>query len=624
MNQMFVHDIKTGQKHELIHVEPKVNDDVTGKKDLSFSITLTEYNQIPFNALVGRNFIIIDEVRYKKQQYFINTPTIKQEGALLTKDITATHIYSFRAIKHVVHETIEGTKTLNEALKHAVKGSEITFTIMPDAKGIGAKKLEGFGNKKTSELMDEIISTFGVEIIPDNTHLYIYKKAGKEIVKRLDNLSNLTSLQITTTEDNTTTRVKGYGKLKEDKDILGDQSIPYDSKTGTWAYDSSLKADYTKKIGATFSFSFTGTGFKFKTLVSKLGGKWEFKIGDQTKTISVYKDSAPTEKEFDIIRGLDSKTYKVVATFKGRDSNNPNTKGTKKADPVMYLLRGNIIGVYRTFKNEDEKYVFPPVTYVHPEEKKFLINGQPSWAEPVTDDSITKKEDMIKLLKTKVNPYAEVSYDADYVELLDQALADIEEPVMAGDTIRVYADTPLNGITFDGKLRVTGASYNPLKPEQPSDLTIDGKRKSRVDMEIEEKKRAKNQEQAIKNYQNQLASGLAEINQIKQSLANTQASQQTTYTFSLQFLNGEWSVSSGDGFASLAASILSLNTDDDYAIQYVTGDANSIMKEAGYTLYAEDVDTNIINITLYKDGKISDPLGVPEGSKVKILLVGQK
>ncbi|CAF1735097.1 hypothetical protein NRS6108_00770 [Bacillus subtilis] len=624
MNQMFVHDIKTGQQHELIHVEPKVNDDITGKKDLSFSITLTEYNQIPFNALVGRNFIIIDEVRYKKQQYFINTPTIKQEGALLTKDITATHIYSFRAIKHVVHETIEGTKTLNEALKHAVKDSEITFTIMPDAKEIKAKKLEGFGNKKTSELMDEIISTYGVEIIPDNTHLYIYKKAGKEIVKRLDNLSNLTSLQITTSEDNTTTRVKGYGKLKEDKDILGDQSISYDSKTGTWAYDSSLKADYTKKIGASFSFSFTGTGFKFKTLVSKLGGKWEFKIGDQTKTISVYKDSDPTEKEFDIIRGLDSKTYKVVATFKGRDSNNPNTKGTKKADPVMYLLRGNIIGVYRTFKNEDEKYVFPPVTYVHPEEKKFLINGQPSWAEPVTDDSIKTKDDMIKLLKTKVNPYAEVSYDADYVELLDQALADIEEPVMAGDTIRVYADTPLNGITFDGKLRATGASYNPLRPEQPSDLTIDGKRKSRVDMEIEEKKRAKNQEQAIKNYQNQLATGLAEITQIKQSLATVQPSQQTTYTFSIQFLNGEWSVSYGEGFASLESGILSLNTDDDYTIQYVTGDANFIMKEAGYSLYVDDVDVNKINITLYKDGKLSDPLGVPDGSKVKILIVGQK
>lgn len=100
-------------------------------------------------------------------------------------------------------------------------------------------------------------------------------------------------------------------------------------------------------------------------------------------------------------------------------------------------------------------------------------------------------------------------------------------------------------------------------------------------MEIEEKKRAKNQEQAIKNYQNQLATGLAEITQIKQSLATAQPSQQTTYTFSIQFLNGGWSVSYGEGFASLESGILSLNTDDDYTIQYVTGDANFIMKEGG-------------------------------------------
>ncbi|NUI62203.1 autolysin, partial [Bacillus amyloliquefaciens] len=87
------------------------------------------------------------------------------------------------------------------------------------------------------------------------------------------------------------------------------------------------------------------------------------------KTISVYeKDANPTEKEFEIIRGLESKEYSVTATFKNRDSNNPNTKTAKKTDPVMYLLRGNIITVYRTYKNEDEKYVFPPVVYKHPDE----------------------------------------------------------------------------------------------------------------------------------------------------------------------------------------------------------------------------------------------------------------
>ncbi|MGG4031422.1 prophage endopeptidase tail family protein [Bacillus subtilis] len=624
VNQMFVYDVNTKQKHELMYIDPKVNDDVSGKKDLSFSIPLTDYNQIAFNALAGRNFIIIDEVRYKQQQYFINTPVLKQEGNLLSKDITATHIFSFRTTKHIVHDTIQGTKTLDEAMKHALKDSEFTYTIMSDAKDIGSKKLEGFGNKKSSELIEEIISTYGVEIIPDNTHIYVYKKAGKEITKRLDNISNLTSLQITTTEDNTTTRVKGYGKLKEDKDIISDQSMPYESKTGEWSYDSTLKSDYTKKIGATFTFSFTGTGFKFKTLISKLGGKWEFKIGDQTKSISVYKDSNPTEKEFDIIRGLDSKTYKVVATFKGRDSNNPNTKGTKKVDPVMYLLRGNIITVFRSFKNEDEKYVFPPVTYVHPDEKKFLINGQPSWADTVTDDSITTKEAMMELLKTKVNPYSEVSYDADYVELLDEALKDIEEPIMAGDTVRVYADTPLNGITIDGKLRATGVSYNPLNLNQAPDLTINGNRKTRVDAELEEKKRIKNQEQAIKNYQNQLAAGLTEITQIKQSIATSSTTQQTTFTFSLQFVDGSWAVSYGEGFTSKTANVLTLNTDDDYTVDYVACDPNTTLKDNGYTSYIEDVDTNRFNLTIYKDGKVIDPTTVPSGSKVKILIIGTK
>ncbi|NUI62194.1 phage tail protein, partial [Bacillus amyloliquefaciens] len=156
------------------------------------------------------NFILIDEVRFKEQQYFINTPTIKQEGDVLSKDITATHIYAFRASKHLVHDTIEGYKTLDEALSHALKGSEFKYVIMNDAKNIKSVKLENFGAKKSLELMDEIITNYGVEFIVDNTTIYVCKKAGKEIVKTLDSTVNLKSLTITITEDNTTTRVKGY------------------------------------------------------------------------------------------------------------------------------------------------------------------------------------------------------------------------------------------------------------------------------------------------------------------------------------------------------------------------------------------------------------------------------
>ncbi|WP_262417801.1 prophage endopeptidase tail family protein [Bacillus sp. YC2] len=623
---MYVLDRNTKTKYGLPFVEPKVNDNVNGKKDLSFSIILNEANQLEFNALVGRNFILIDEVRFKEQQYFINTPTIKQEGDVLSKDITATHIYAFRASKHLVHDTIEGYKTLDEALSHALKDSEFKYVIMSDAKNIKSVKLESFGAKKSLELMDEIITNYGVEFIVDNTTIYVYKKAGKEIVKTLDNTVNLKSLTITITEDNTTTRVKGYGKAKEEKDTLGDESLSYKSKSGSWSYDDSLKADFTKKIGSSFTFSFTGTGFKFKTLVSKLGGKWEFKIGDKKKTISVYeKDANPTEKEFEIIRGLERKEYSVTATFKNRDSNNPNTKTAKKTDPVMYLLRGNIITVYRTYKNEDEKYVFPPVVYKHPDEKMFLINGQPSWAETVTDDSIKTKEDMEKLLKTKVNPYPEVTFDVDYNELLDAVMAGVEDVIQAGDTIKVRAKTKLNGITYEDKIRITGNAYNPLDLSQPQSLTVNGGYiKSRIDLEVEEKKRAKNQEQAIKNYEAQLKAGLTEINIMKQQSSTETYQTTNTYTYSIEYTGGQWNVVSGDGFTTINNTTLVLNTDDDFDFSYVTCESSTILRDKGISLFSDYQDTDKVLISFTQDGKTIVPTAVPDGARVKILIIGTK
>lgn len=623
---MYVLDRNTKTKYGLPFVEPKVNDNVNGKKDLSFSITLNEANQLEFNALVGRNFILIDEVRFKEQQYFINTPTIKQEGDVLSKDITATHIYAFRASKHLVHDTIEGYKTLDEALSHALKDSEFKYVIMNDAKNIKSVKLENFGAKKSLELMDEIITNYGVEFIVDNTTIYVYKKAGKEIVKTLDSTVNLKSLTITITEDNTTTRVKGYGKAKEEKDTLGDESLSYKSKSGSWSYDDSLKADFTKKIGSSFTFSFTGTGFKFKTLVSKLGGKWEFKIGDKKKTISVYeKDANPTEKEFEIIRGLESKEYSVTATFKNRDSNNPNTKTAKKTDPVMYLMRGNIITVYRTYKNEDEKYVFPPVVYKHPDEKMFLINGQPSWAETVTDDSIKTKEDMEKLLKTKVNPYPEVTFDVDYNELLDAVMAGVEDVIQAGDTIKVRAKTKLNGITYEDKIRITGNAYNPLDLSQPQSLTVNGGYiKSRIDLEVEEKKRAKNQEQAIKNYEAQLKAGLTEINIMKQQSSTETYQTTNTYTYSIEYTGGQWNVVSGDGFTTINNTALVLNTDDDFDFSYVTCESSTILRDKGISLFSDYQDTDKVLISFTQDGKTIVPTAVPDGARVKILIIGTK
>lgn len=156
-----------------------------------------------------------------------------------------------------------------------------------------------------------------------------------------------------------------------------------------------------------------------------------------------------------------------------------------------------MIDIYRSFKSEDEQYVFPPVTYIHPEEKNFLIEGQPSWATTVTDESITTEADMMKVLKEKVNPYPTVTFEVDYEELLHAALKGIEDQVTKGDTIHVLADTELNGITFEDDIRVTKVSYNPLDSTEAPELTIDGGEKDPVDLQVEQRKRIKDQQRYI-------------------------------------------------------------------------------------------------------------------------------
>lgn len=397
-------------------------------------------------------------------------------------------------------------------------------------------------------------------------------------------------------------------------------------KTGSWTYDESLKADKTSKIGSAFTFSFTGTGFRFKTLTSKLGGKWEFVIDkDTTKTISVYKDNDPKEEVIEVVRGLDHKKHDVVATFKSKDSKNPNTKGTKGATPVMYLLRGNIFEIYREFKIEDEKYVFPPVLFVHPNEKDFLIEGQPTWAETIRDESITKAEDMKALLKQKVNPFPEVTVDIDFEEIEVPELKGIEDKITKGDTIHVIADTPQNGITFEDDLRAVSMVYNPLDDTEKPEVTFSNFRKDLIDIQLDSRRRIKKQERYLIEQKNQI---MAQIQAAKAELLNTvNATQSKTpgsFTYTLTFNSGVWTVTGGPGNVSVTSTALLLETDDYFQIKYVTAESSTVMKQNNVfaSVDYEESQTDSFTVSLLQNGKLLNPVNAPEGSKITIMIVG--
>src|SRR6185312_16664000 len=124
---------------------------------------------------------------------------------------------------------------------------------------------------------------------------------------------------------------------------LSGVKIPYASRSGTWYTEPGLNQLATSTVGASFRFTFTGTGFMFDTILTFLGGKWEFTIdGNKSIKITTYKDVVSEHKTIEIIRGLEHKSHTVVATFKGKDSKNPYTKLKSDPNPIVYLKSGNI------------------------------------------------------------------------------------------------------------------------------------------------------------------------------------------------------------------------------------------------------------------------------------------
>ncbi|PAD57564.1 alkaline phosphatase, partial [Bacillus sonorensis] len=142
------------------------------------------------------------------------------------------------------------------------------------------------------------------------------------------------------------------------------------------------------------------------------------------------------------------------------------------------------------------KYEFEPILYVHPDEDKFLIEGKPRWAEPIKDETIKKSSRMVSALKKHVNPYPEMTIEADFKKIYEPKLLEIEQDFWKGDTIHVLADTA-DGITFEDDVRLISIQYNPLDPYSSPQLTFANFRKDIHDINVDQAKRLRNQKRYI-------------------------------------------------------------------------------------------------------------------------------
>ncbi|WP_144482369.1 phage tail spike protein [Bacillus pumilus] len=243
LNQHLPSDVDFPQLHvsskdgkdviEITGVSVDFTADPTGKKSFSFTLPRTQENATEFEQLVVDNILYLDEKKYNHQKYYITNVSLHQENGMLTKTVTAAHIFSVLLINNRIEKTVSKKLGIKEALDIALKGTDFKYVIHAKAGEIPSAEQENFGEKNSTELMDEIIEDYGIELDVDNYKIHVYKKMGEVIDFVLDSRYNMPGITITTDSQNCTTRAWGYGAQKETDSVSeskGDGKTTQDEK----------------------------------------------------------------------------------------------------------------------------------------------------------------------------------------------------------------------------------------------------------------------------------------------------------------------------------------------------------------------------------------------------------
>ncbi|MGG3346291.1 phage tail spike protein [Bacillus subtilis] len=238
----------------------------------------------------------------------------------------------------------------------------------------------------------------------------------------------------------------------------------------------------TLSLRAALDIALKGTKFKyiFKTKES------EFKSVEQENFGEKFSIELMDEIIEDYGIELDVDNYKIYIYKKmGKKVNftldsRYNMSGINiKTSALECSTRAKGYGALKETKGDSDKkeYVFEPILYIHPEEKNFLLDGNPRWAEPLRDERYTKASSMQSALEKYVNPYPSIQVEVDYKNIRDEKLKGIQDDFWKGDTLHVIADTS-DGITFEDDVRVVTIQYNPLNDYSDPKLTLENHKKN--------------------------------------------------------------------------------------------------------------------------------------------------
>lgn len=394
------------------------------ERSISFTAYKTNKTRDIFDSIVNEMLVI-----YQGQKYVIKSTDIKYDGAMVSVEVTAKHIF-MEFQNHYVQKDIEDeelnseedtngtgeeskpTMTLEQYLDFGFKGNKIGFTYEIKGKFNNRVAVDELGNKNGMEYLTEGAELFDYIYYADNKKIYIYDEqtfyelSQEPIIYKLNN----DEVQATVTTTELKTYIQGYGKKKTKSETKNYNPIkPTDlSYSGTFIKDGTWR---TEKVGASYT----------KTFNCKWGNEtleWTLKKMSKGGVLDVYLDDehidryecyskTATSEKIIIAKGLKKGNHTFKAVFRGKKTG----VDYKKSEPCMYVgtEKSTVLNLTAVLKGLDVYNAY--AEYKSPNYEVFGHAEAPT----VFDDNALDKAELLEKLKSELQDEPTVEVSTNYL-----------------------------------------------------------------------------------------------------------------------------------------------------------------------------------------------------------------
>ncbi|ARM68388.1 tail protein with endopeptidase domain [Staphylococcus virus IME1354_01] len=433
------------------------------ERSVAFTIFKTTSNSDIFDAMLNEMLIL-----WKGQEYVIKSTSVKHDGAIVSNDVTAKHIF-MEFQNHYIQKDLENeemnseettdeeskpTMTLEQYLDFGFKGNKLGFTY--EIKGTFNKRVEidELGNKNGMEFLTEGAELFNYIYFADNKKIYIYDEATfyKMADIPLIYKYNSSEVQATITTTDVKTYIQGYGKKKTKAETKNYKPMkPKDlSYSGTFIKDGTWR---TETVGASYN----------KTFNCKWGNEtleWTLKKMAKGGLLDIYLDNelvgryecyskTATSEKIVVARNLSKGNHTFKAVYRGAK---PGID-YKKSKPCMYVgtEKSTVLNITAVLKGADIYHAY--AEYKSPNIDAFGFSEAPT----VFDDNALDKEELLKKIKDELNDQPTVEVSTNYLGSVENKHYLNNDDIKENNTIR-FIHQPL-GYNLDLKVVKITASH---------------------------------------------------------------------------------------------------------------------------------------------------------------------